>query len=94
MPQASSRTDFRNTLSGSSKLTDTRFTEEMEDTRSELGMGSGGLSEGQLSTTAILSPEANTKSEISSAFASACSLKGRSAPPLRLRQYKSQRAAW
>ena len=72
MPQASSRTDFRNTLSGSSKLTDMCFTEEMEDTLSGLGMGSGGLSEDQLSTTATRSPEAKMKSEISIALASAC----------------------
>jgi len=86
MPQASSRTDLRNALSGASKLTDMRLTEEVEDTRSGLGMGSGGLSEDQLSTTATRWPETNTKSEISIALASACSLKGASAPPLRLRQ--------
>ena len=81
-PQASSWTDLRNALSGSSNLTDTRCMETVElEVRSGLGTGNGGLSEGQLSITATRSPEAKMKSETSSALASACSLKGASAPP-------------
>ena len=60
VPQASSWTVFKNALSGSSKLTDTRCMETVElEVRSGLGTGNGGLSEDQLSITATRLPEAN-----------------------------------